>query len=82
MDLPTQIGATRRLFDWLGGALYWVVVVLVADTSLQADDRPCGFFAHTALLAVGLAARFACAKQALLLRYEFAAAAVTRVACW
>jgi hypothetical protein len=38
-----MIGATTRLFDWLGGALYWVVVVLVADAALQADDRPRGF---------------------------------------
>jgi hypothetical protein len=27
--IPTQIEATRRLPDWLGGALLWVVVVLV-----------------------------------------------------
>jgi hypothetical protein len=29
LDIPTQVEAARRLPDWLGGALLWVVAVLV-----------------------------------------------------
>ena len=40
LDLPTQIEATRRLPDWLGGALFWVVVVLVGDAYWRSTCGP------------------------------------------
>ncbi len=51
-DIPTQIEATRRLPDWLGGALLWVVVVLVGGYLVAAYLR-----AHGRLLG-GIGGRF------------------------
>ena len=45
-DVPTQVEAARRLPDWLGGAVLWIVIGLVAGylllTYLRASGRLTG----------------------------------------